>query len=115
MILKIEKKNQIRTKNEQLLNYLHRSSLQIFSPASINLEEFKILLAILFSEIALNSKNKNIHELLVLDLQKEYSFLDQKAIVGLLKLLLSLGIVANNNLTEKGFELLNYICLEETD
>lgn len=50
MLLKIEKKNQIKIKNEQLLNYLYTSSLQIFSPASINLEEYKILLAIYFQK-----------------------------------------------------------------
>ena len=89
--------------------------MQIFSLASINLEEFKILLAILFSKISLNNQSKSIQERLFLDLQKKYCFLNQKAIVDLLNLLLSLELVISNNLTEKGFELLNYIYLEETD
>jgi len=76
MFLKIE--NHKKIKNDQILDNIYKNALQFFSPVSINIEEFKILLAILFSKISLNIQSNNLIKQRFLDLNKKYSFLNQR-------------------------------------
>ncbi|MHA1401347.1 MAG: hypothetical protein ACTSQE_13445 [Candidatus Heimdallarchaeaceae archaeon] len=98
---------------EKLLEELYSRAIDIFSPQQISFDEFKLLTSIILTRISLNSLNNDLIDQLYLNLQQKFPFIQRKTLAQLINLLKELKIIDYDGISMEGFQLLEFICLED--